>query len=89
MVSKRCPGRAKDNLTDHQSHYDYFSCEDVISMEKAHGKHEEGCVHTGYISAKACGCREAGDRKRASERVKEGTGIREKGKGTVSRKITR
>lgn len=52
-----------DKLESHQMHILYhpmyttgFRCEDIIVMEKKHGRHDENCPHVGYIASNKCGC---------------------------------
>lgn len=45
--------------TPHQKHTRDFACHDVISMEKSHGRHIEGCIHVGYLASKVCCVKES------------------------------
>ena len=38
----------------HQNHSKYYTCLDVIFMERASGRHGENCAFVGHLSAKKC-----------------------------------
>jgi len=38
----------------HQNHSKFYTCFDVIFMERASGRHGENCAFVGHLSAKKC-----------------------------------